>query len=99
MLFKTLSKPQVAWTNVTPDIILSFIVFQVVMIEQYVCNHRLEWRFLQCFCLNQLVILMRKDNVSLGLKKPRDFIVPEGHGYPLVLQIIVGDHMLYYDYW
>jgi hypothetical protein len=84
MLFKTISKPQVAWTNVTPDTILSFIVFQVVMIEQYVCNHKVEWRFLQFFCLNQLVILMRKENVSLNSKKLGDFTVPEGHGYSLV---------------
>ncbi len=65
MLFKTLSKPQVAWTNVTSDIILSTIIFQVVMARKYVCRHRVEWRFLQFFCLNQLVILMGKDNVSL----------------------------------
>ncbi len=84
MFLKTLSKFQVAWTNVTPDTILSFIVFQVVMIEPYVCNHKVEWRFLQFFCLNQLVILMRKDNVSLDLKKLGDFIMSEGHGYPLV---------------
>jgi len=67
MFFKTLSKPQVVWTNVIPDTILSSIVFQVVMAGKYVCRHRVEWRFLQFFCLNQLVILMGKDNVSLGL--------------------------------
>jgi hypothetical protein len=47
--------------------ILSTTVFQVVMAGKYVCTHRVEWRFLQFFCLNQLVTLMGKDNVSLGL--------------------------------
>jgi hypothetical protein len=49
MLFITLSKPQVAWTNVTPDTILSSIVFQVVMAGKYVCRHRVEWRSLVPF--------------------------------------------------
>ncbi len=47
--------------------ILSTTVIQVVMAGKYVCRHRVEWRFLQFFCLNQLVTLMGKDNVSLGL--------------------------------
>ncbi len=46
MLLKTLSKPQVAWTNVILDTILSTTIFQVVMAGKYVCRHRVEWRFL-----------------------------------------------------
>jgi hypothetical protein len=58
-------QPVVNYFNNVP--ILSSIVFQVVMAGKYVCRHRDEWKFLQFFCLNQLVILMGKYNVSLGL--------------------------------
>jgi len=58
-------QPVVNYFNNVP--ILSSIVFHVVMAGKYVCRHRVEWRFLQFFCLNQLMIHMGKDNVSFGL--------------------------------